>query len=60
MAQPRDDNVDPARSPNPREKSAKRTIATGRPGPDPARVAQFAALTFLVGAAFLLVGYVLS
>lgn len=60
MAQPLDDNVDPARSPGPRDKTANPTIASGRSGPDPIRVAQFAALTFLVGAAFLLVGYVLS
>ena len=58
MAQSLDDNVDPARSP--RGKTASPTIASGRPGPNPARVAQFAALTFLIGAAFLLVGYVLS
>ena len=30
------------------------------PGPDATRVAQFAALTFLVGVAFLMVGYALS
>ncbi len=29
-------------------------------GPDPTRVAQFAMLTFLIGAGFLLVGYALS
>jgi hypothetical protein len=33
---------------------------TSRGGPDPVRVAQFAGLTFLVGVAFLLVGYALS
>lgn len=32
----------------------------GKNGPDPVRVAQFAGLTFLIGVAFLLVGYALS
>jgi hypothetical protein len=38
----------------------KRRNRTGRGGPDPVRVAQFAGLTFLVGVAFLLVGYAFS
>lgn len=58
MAQPFDDNVDPAESPG--DKTAKRNISFGRPGSDPTRVALFAALIFLVSAAFLFVGYVLS
>ena len=40
--------------------SRKQRNRTGRGGPDPVRVAQFAGLTFLVGVAFLLVGYALS
>jgi hypothetical protein len=54
MALPFGGDADPDGEPQ------KRRAPTGRRGPDPVRVAQFAGLTFLVGIAFLLVGYALS
>ena len=60
MAQRFDDHVDPAGPRGPANKMAKQNVTTGRAGPDPTRVAQFAALTFLIGVGFLLVGYAIS
>ncbi len=54
MALPFDGEADPDGG------SQKRRTPTGKRGPDPVRVAQFAGLTFLVGIAFLPVGYALS
>jgi hypothetical protein len=55
MAHPFRRNAHPASTHDRRTRTS-----IGKPGPHPARVAQFAALTFLVGVAFLLVGYALS
>lgn len=60
MAQRFDDHVDPAGPRGPADKKAKRNDTIGRADPDPIRVAQFAVLTFLIGAGFLLVGYAFS
>ena len=44
----------------PADNVVKRKIPRGKAGPNPARAAQFAALTFLLGVGFLLVAYVVS
>ena len=60
MAASFDDRVDADRARSQRKKVTRRPTSVGRPNPDPTRVAQLAALTFLVGATFLVVGYALS
>lgn len=58
MAHPLDHNADPTGRRGSADQAAQRNGAGRRPGPT--RVAQFAALTFLISAGFLLVGYALS
>lgn len=60
MAQRFDNHVDTAGPRGPSDQMSQRTVKIGKTGPDPLRVAQFVALTFLVGISFLFVGYALS
>ena len=57
MVHPFDDPGGPL---GPADNVVKRKVPIGKAGPNPARAAQFAALTFLLGVGFLLVGYMLS
>lgn len=61
MARPFSGNDEPTRSRLSKMKPVRRTVSVRTPpGPNPARVAQFAALTFIVGVTFLMIGYALS
>lgn len=61
MARPFSGNNEPTRSRLAKMKAVRRAASVRTPpGPNPVRVAQFAALTFIVGVTFLMIGYALS